>query len=106
MQTMPLAKLELTEYLSEYDSFVLFDGLDEVGEERRGDCVLQIISFSREYPRARTIVTTRIHGYHPGSPHPERFRDAQFQQFTLQDFNDSDIHQFIDLWHKEAFTNP
>jgi len=84
----------------------LFDGLDEVNEKDRRDAVSAIISFASAYPNARIIVTTRIHGYHPGSTHPEQFRDAGFLQFTLQDFEDSEIDSFIRRWHLEAFADP
>jgi GTPase SAR1 family protein len=106
MPTMPLPRQALHRYLKEHDSLLLFDGLDEVIETWRGDIVSLIISFSREYPKARIVVTTRIHGYYPGSSHPEQFRDAHFEQFTLQDFNDLEINRFTGLWHKEAFANP
>lgn len=102
-QTLPLPRAELDRYLKENQSLVLFDALDEVVEGQRGDVVLRIIAFAREYPKASIIVTTRIHGYHPGSTHPEQFRDAQFQQFTLQDFEPVEVDHFIDIWHKEAF---
>jgi len=105
-QTLPLPRVELDRHLKENDSLVLFDALDEVVEGRRGDTVLRIIGFAREYPKARIIVTTRIHGYHPGSTHPEQFRDAQFQQFTLQDFKPEEVNRFIAIWHKEAFQQP
>jgi hypothetical protein len=105
-QTLPLPRLELDAHLKNAGSLVLFDALDEVSEGHRSDVVLRIIAFSREYPRARIIVTTRIHGYHPGSCHPEQFRDAQFLQFTLQDFDPEEINQFVTTWHKEAFQKP
>ena len=105
-QTCCLPKVELDEHLRNNASLVLFDGLDEVPERSRTDAVSDIIRFAGDYPKARIIVTTRIDGYHPGSTHPEQFRDAKFQQFTLQDFDESEIHRFIRLWHQEAFRDP
>ena len=102
-QTCCLPRVKLHEYLGTYESLVLFDGLDEVNPASRDDVVSGIIRFAGDYPRARIIVTTRIHGYHPGSTHPENFRDAAFEQFTLQDFDSSEIDRFIRLWHQEAF---
>jgi hypothetical protein len=102
-QTLPLPRVELDRYLKENESLVLFDALDEVVEGRRGNVVLRIIAFAREYPKTRIIVTTRIHGYHPGSIHPQQFRDAHFEQFTLQDFEPEEVDRFIAIWHKEAF---
>lgn len=104
-ETLPLPRIELDHYLKENDSVVLFDALDEVVEGRRGNVVLRIIAFAREYPKARIIITTRIHGYHPGSAHPEQFRDAEFQQFTLQDFTPDEVDRFVASWHQEAFQN-
>lgn len=101
-----LPALELAEQLKRHESLILLDGLDEVVESRRGDVVSRVISFAREYPKARIIVTTRIHGYYPGSSYPEQFRDADFQQFTLQDFGKQDIDRFVMTWHQEAFRDP
>ncbi len=105
-QTLPLPRTELDYYLKENESLVLFDALDEVIEGHRDDVVLRIIALARQYPKARIIVTTRIHGYHPGSTYPEQFRDAQFQQYTLQDFQPEEVDRFINIWHKEAFQQP
>ena len=105
-QTCFLSRLELDKHLKNHRSLVLFDGLDEVAERSRAAAVSDIIRFAGDYPNARIIVTTRIHGYHPGSTHPEQFRDARFKQFTLQDFDDPEIDRFIGLWHQEAFRGP
>jgi hypothetical protein len=101
-----LPRPELAEYLKEQECLVLLDGLDEVPETSRDNIVSKIIRFAGDYPRARLIVTTRIHGYYPGSNHPNQFRDAGFQQFTLQDFEDPEIDRFVQLWHREAFLDP
>ena len=103
--TCRLPQLELHNYLREHPALVLFDGLDEVKQGSRDDTVSKIVQFSSDYPSSRLIVTTRIHGYHPGSQHPEQFRDAGFQQFTLQDFDDREIGRFIQQWHLEAFSD-
>jgi predicted NACHT family NTPase len=105
-QTAVLPRVELDTHLKSGESLVLFDGLDEVPEAGRADAVSDIIRFADDYRKARIIVTTRIHGYHPGSTHPERFRDARFEQFTLQDFEDAEIDRFIRFWHGEAFRDP
>ena len=103
--TCCLPRVELDRHLKAEKSLVLFDGLDEVTEAARPDTVSAIIRFAGDYPKARVVVTTRIHGYSPGSTHPEQFRDAGFEQFTLQDFDPSEINRFIGLWHSEAFHN-
>ena len=101
--TCHLPETELHQYLGSHESLILFDGLDEVTESVRSESVSGIIRFAGDYPKARIIVTTRIHGYYPGSTHPDTFRDAGFRQFTLQDFDDSEIDRFIRYWHDEAF---
>ncbi len=101
-----LPRVELRNFLLENDSVLLFDGLDEVPEGPRAAAVADIISFAQDYPKARIIVTSRVQGYFPGSPYPEQFRDAQFLQFTLQDFEAHQIQTFIELWHVEAFSDP
>jgi hypothetical protein len=98
-----LPKLATHKYLRDHDSLVLLDGLDELSEPHRSNIVSGIIRFGTEYPRSRIIVTTRVYGYFPGSTHPDEFREARFQQFTLQDFGDAEIDRFITLWHQEAF---
>ncbi len=101
-----LAQPQLRKYLKDEESLILFDGLDEVPEAIREDAVVGIIRFAEDHPLARMIVTTRIHGYCPGSAHPEQFQAASFQQFTLQDFGDAEISHFISSWHQEAFADP
>ena len=102
-QTCCLPRMELDQHLTDQASLVLFDGLDEVTESSRTDAVSDIVRFAADFPKARIIITTRIHGYYPGSTHPEQFRDAGFRQFTLQDFDDPEINRFADLWHRAAF---
>ncbi|MFN7923918.1 MAG: HEAT repeat domain-containing protein [Bryobacteraceae bacterium] len=95
---------ELEQRLRSRPMLVMFDGLDEIidGTARR-TVVNEIVRFAREYPLARIIVTTRIVGYHPGSSHPETFRNAGFSQFTLQDFEPAEMEQFNQKWHRTAF---
>jgi hypothetical protein len=101
-----LAQGELDRYLREHQATVLFDGLDEVFDPSlRGNIVAEIISFVRDYPAARVIVTTRVVGYAVGSPNPELFRAAGFRQLTLQDFNDEEIGEFISKWYAAAISD-
>jgi hypothetical protein len=91
---------ELEQYLRERDVVVMFDGLDEVFDESlRSNIVTEIISFSRDYPHTRIVVTTRVMGYAVGSSNPEHFRGAGFQQVTLQYFHDSQIREFVNNWY-------
>ena len=101
-----LPELELDRYLRSEPSVVLFDALDEVDSDRRSATVGAILKFAGDYPKARIVVTTRIYGYYPGSTHWQEFRDAGFEQATLQDFQDDEIKRFVDAWHREAFQDP
>jgi len=103
--TCCLPKNELDQYLKDNDSLILLDGLDEVTEGDRTDTVAAITRFATDYRRARVIVTTRIHRYSTGSKNPETFRDAGFEQFTIQDFEEAEIGRFIDVWYQAAFSN-
>ena len=103
--TCCLPRNELDQHLKDEESLVLFDGLDEATEGNRGDAVAAILRFAGDYPNARIIVTTRIHGYSTGSTNPQKFSDAGFEQFTLQDFEDSEIGRFISVWYEAAFSN-
>jgi len=94
---------ELDRHLRDGHVVVFFDGLDEVFEETlRGNITAEIISFARDYPRARVIVTTRVIGFAIGSPNPEQFRSAGFRQFTLQYFDDPEIQEFVQRWYSTA----
>jgi energy-coupling factor transporter ATP-binding protein EcfA2 len=98
-----ISQRELSGWLNAKDCLVLFDGLDEIFEESlRGNIVTEIINFARSYSRAKIIVTTRVIGYAVGSPNPELFQAAGFRQFTLQDFDDDEITEFVDKWHQNT----
>ncbi len=90
---------QLDEYLRTKPCLVMFDGLDEVFDRQHYQCVVdQIANFAtQQYPAAKIIVTSRIIGYNP-----ERLRDANFQHFTLQELDRSQIEEFIDRWYQLA----
>jgi predicted NACHT family NTPase len=97
---------ELDQYMREREVAVLFDGLDEIFDQaRRSNIVTEIINFGRDYPNAKVIVTTRVMGYAVGSPNPDQFSAAGFRQFTLQDFDDPEIREFIRRWHATAISD-
>jgi hypothetical protein len=101
-----LPQTELDTCLRQRETLVLFDGLDEIFDQSlRANIVTEIINFSRDYPRARVLVTTRVMGYAVGSSNPEHFSAAGFRQFTLQDFADAEIKEFIRKWHDAAISN-
>lgn len=85
--------------MREREAVILFDGLDGIFvEDLRANIVAEIIKFSRDYPLANIIVTTRAMGYVTGSGNPEHFRASGFRQFTLQDFDNAEIEDFVRKW--------
>ena len=83
------------ELLERRAMLLLFDGLDEVAtlDERRR-LVEEIEHFALCYPGNRIIVTSRPVGYELASFSNEKFMHAQIQQF-----NDSQIQQFLERWY-------
>jgi hypothetical protein len=71
---------------------ILFDGLDEVFDaEERNAVAMQIAQLARK--EARLVVTSRLVGY------PKRtLRDAGFQHWLLEDFDDQKIGHFLENW--------
>jgi hypothetical protein len=74
---------------------VLFDGLDEIFDpEEREHITRQIVGFASFYPNAQLIVTSRMIGYRR-----KILLDASFTHFTLQDFQEEQIADFVDKWY-------
>jgi HEAT repeat protein len=72
----------------------LFDGLDEIFEPgRREEVASQIAALSADFPAVRVLVTSRIIGYTRG-----KLTDAGFTHFTIDDFGDAQIDQFLRGW--------
>jgi hypothetical protein len=98
--TYQLPQREVDRLLREREAVMLFDGLDEIfAEGLRANVVAEIIRFSRDYPRVKIMVTTRVIGYVMESPNPDHFRAAGFRQFTLQDFDNVEITDFVRKWY-------
>ena len=90
---------QLHERLRAGDALVMFDGLDEVFNPGLREAIrTEIIRFTNEYPQVKVIVTSRIIGYKA-----QKFRDAQFRHFTLQDLEQEQVQEFITKWHDLAF---
>lgn len=88
----------LHQHLLENPTLVMFDGLDEVFDRPTQSAVMDdIIRFAQQYPQAKVIVTSRIIGYNP-----ERFQHAGFRQFTIQNLDETEVHEFIDRWYDLA----
>ena len=80
---------------------LLLDGLDEIfNPSHREQIINDIHRFSNEYPDIRIIVTSRVIGYKP-----QRLVDTDFHHFMLQDLNETQIKNFLDLWHDVTFDN-
>jgi predicted NACHT family NTPase len=96
-----LNQKELHEWLKNRKSLVMFDGLDEVLDaQERENVVIDIINFTKTYPKVRVLVTSRVIGY---EQQRYRLRDANFRDFMLQDLDSKQIRSFIKQWHQLAF---
>jgi len=92
---------QLHEYLQDHPTLVMFDGLDEVFDlPTQATIIDDIIRFAQQYPKAQILVTSRIIGYSL-----DRFRHAEFRQFTIQPLDRDEIHEFIDRWYDLAMGN-
>ncbi|MGB6300374.1 MAG: NACHT domain-containing protein, partial [Rivularia sp. (in: cyanobacteria)] len=96
-----LNQLKLNELFKAGNALVMFDGLDEIFDKaKREDIITDIIRFTDKYPNVQVIVTSRVIGYKP-----ERFRNAEFRHFMLQDFDSEQTQEFINRWHQLAFND-
>ena len=76
---------------------MLFDGLDDILDPLlRKEVVEGIIRLAHEYPHVRMVVTSRLFGYSG-----EALRQAGFQHFLIQDFENDQIMRFIENWGRE-----
>jgi HEAT repeat protein len=96
-----LNRLDLDRRLRSGQVRVLFDGLDEIFDRQlRSEAIAEIISFTNQYPKVPVWVTSRIVGYDS-----ERLSHTGFRHFTIQDFGDDEIEEFIFKWHEVALNN-
>ena len=89
-------------YLKMGEILLLFDGLDEVGEEtQRLNVKDKIHAFINLYSNGNLIIiTSRIAGYNR-----TRFSVEIYRHFTLLDFDDDEIKEFVDKWYKSRLDN-
>ncbi len=98
-----LNQQELHQWLTNNQSIVMFDGLDEIIDAAtRDNVVTDIINFKNTYPKVRIFITSRIIGYEKSRGN---LRNADFETFVLKDFDTTQIKTFVDKWHEFAFTN-
>ena len=83
------------ELLERRAMLLLFDGLDEVPtlDERR-QLIEEIESFAQRYPGNRILVTSRPVGYEIA-----RFANRWFQHSLIHEFNDRQIHSYLEAWY-------
>lgn len=89
----------LNQYLTNNGrAFMIFDGLDELFDQREREVVsLQIAGFAAAYPQVRILVTSRIIGYRP-----RVLRDAGFGLHTVQDLDPRQVDAFLGSWYELA----
>jgi HEAT repeat protein len=94
-----LTREGIHEYLKENENaLVIFDGLDEIFNPKEWEKVNHMIAgFAIDYPKVRIIVTSRIVGYKPNI-----LSDAGFYHFTIQEFEEEQIKDFLDKWYSIA----
>ena len=97
-----LANNQVAEFWSEFDNLLrmeehqivfLFDGLDEVPQERISVVVTILNKFVNQYPSHRYVVTSRPYANLSLSVQLSGFHEA-----TLAPFNPKQIRQFIQNW--------
>ena len=82
--------------LSQQRMLILFDGLDEVSTlDERQRLVQEIEHFAQIYPGNHILVTSRPVGYELASCSKQLFTHTR-----VQNFDDNQIHQFLDRWYK------
>jgi formylglycine-generating enzyme required for sulfatase activity len=93
LQKVPAGYFE--RHLKNGNCVVLLDGLDEVLDEKIHKKVAEEIhAFANEYPDNWMVVTCRAAGWHDQLPN--------FRQYSIQEFNSDDVHQFIGAWYREV----
>ena len=98
-----LNQKQLNTWLKNNKSIVMFDGLDEVIDPAaRANIVTDIINFKNEYPQVRIVITSRIIGY---EQQQGKLENAGFNTFLLEDFDATQIDDFVNKWHNYAFKN-
>ncbi|BDC51565.1 hypothetical protein F183_A38800, partial [Bryobacterales bacterium F-183] len=93
---------QIHERLKAGNATLYIDGLDEIFDiGLRNGVIQQIEGIAARYSTAKIVVTTRIIGYEP-----ERLRNAGFRHATLEDFDEKQVPEFVELWHKVAEPDP
>jgi len=98
----PVTSSALSAYFqSKKPAVVLFDGVDEIFDLAEQETVTrQIAAFADAHPHARIIVTSRIIGYRRTI-----LTQAGFRHFTLQDFDEQQVTDFVRQWYTLTLGN-
>jgi GTPase SAR1 family protein len=98
----PVTSKTLSAYFkSKQPAVVLFDGIDEIFDLAEQETVTrQIAAFADAHPHARIIVTSRIIGYRRTI-----LTQAGFRHFTLQDFDEQQVTDFVRQWYTLTLGN-
>jgi len=98
----PVTSSVLSAYFkSQKPAVVLFDGIDEIFDlEEQETVTRQIAAFADAHPQARIIVTSRIIGYRRSI-----LTQAGFRHFTLQDFDEQQVTDFVRQWYTLTLGN-
>jgi len=100
--TYGLNFVALEQRLHDSTSALYLDGLDEIFDlPARASVIEEASAFAARYPRIPIVITSRKLGYDP-----ERLTNAGFTHATLEDFDDTRIHQFLTQWHEAAEETP
>jgi predicted NACHT family NTPase len=87
-------------FLREQETVVMFDGLDRVfPEQARSRLVDAIINFAYGHASSRVIITTRPEGYATVPQILEALKLAEFHNVTLQEFDGTQIGEYIRRWY-------
>ncbi len=77
------------------ESLLVFDGLDEVQDNRVTATIAEILRVSDVFPLSRIVVTCRLYDYYQDIPN----RKLPFTKLRLLPFKESDMLDYVDKWY-------
>lgn len=91
----------LEKILKEHHNIIFFDGLDEIFKiEDKIEIKNDIENFHNSFPLTKSITTSRIIGYEEA-----KLNDEEFCEFTIENFNDSQIEEYLQKWYEKEEDN-
>jgi len=89
-----VSEAELEDVLSLGRLFVVFDGVDEIGDlGRRSRFVTRAQTFAARYPGTSILVTSRLVGYERAS-----FDRTHFVDYSLLPFSEQQVREYASRW--------